>query len=231
MGVIPGESKWIEVEREFSEMGFRWGKPFAARGSEGQLYDTSMGDVSTPFNLGTFMLVNEDLIDGIIIGIAGPDILISAPDYYISNLIQSLGDPSRVWMDSDYREGMPRPVFTFWIFYDERGIAIRYYVIGTLEGDTIKICPKDPNRFEPNPQIRLYGENLYLQHPENPRKLEDLIGITGEKIPNLPDRLDGASGYSIEEIADLTPNEFYRMGSEQNYQECFNTRVDIWGGK
>lgn len=228
IGINPGRSKWSEIEKSFIGMGLHWNKPYITTGSEGQIHEIIMEGLNSHIKLAISPFVIEDVIDGLLIGLTGPGILEAAPDYYINHIIQSLGIPSRVWLDSSYREGMLRPVFGFWVFYDEKGIAIHYYVIGLQEDNSIKLCPTDPNRFATE-GIKTTGENIFIQDSDNPRNLEQLIEIWGQKISNLPQSIEGISGRSFEEVSGLTLGDYYRMISDDSDRGCFNTRIVHWG--
>jgi hypothetical protein len=233
-GITPGTSNWEEVKMDLSELGFEWGKPFDPYdGSDGnrKIYYTQMRSSVSPFILVISPLIDNDTIDALLIQLAGSGVSEYIPEYSIPGLLKSLGIPSRVWMDSDYHTGLPRPVFAFWIFYDQLGIVLRYYVIGSLNNDAIIICPNDPNRFEDDATNKLYGLNMYMQSPENIRLLENLVNVWGEKIPNLPLPINEISGKSLEEASEFTMKDFYNVFVDVSSPECFETPKGLWNEK
>jgi hypothetical protein len=124
--------------------------------------------------------------------------------YAPKQVFERYGQPSRVWIDSDYSYGKSEGrSYGLWLFYDEIGILIIYS--GVVKLDPIyHICP-----WSDNP-VDYQMIEIYLQSPENPQPLE--------RFTNYSDKLDYIKPI---EAGGLTVNDLYSIFIEEE-QPCFD---------
>lgn len=235
LDIDPGRSTWEEVRAHLMGLGFQWSKPYDPYNSSftanGKIYNTSMGSSLSPYTLSISPLVINDSIDSLHFQLGGSKAFNIFPNYAFSNLVQLLGSPSRIWMTTDYRDGFEKAIFDFWAFYDQKGIVLKGQVVGSLSGNEFNICPKKTDDFQNNQNGNPSSINVYTQDLKSTRKLEDLVEIWGEKIPNLPYSVDEASGRSITEATKLSPKDFYNILADNSLPDCFKTPRSLWESK
>jgi hypothetical protein len=131
--------------------------------------------------------------------------------YSIEQLLANYGKPSKVWIESPlWGRGMS---YSVWIFYDELGALIGYDGISTwpvgLEGEAkYRLCP----RLKDNQVINIF---INLKSPYNKLALS-----------KFADRYETAAEFlkPLEEVSDLSLDEFYELFTQPGNQPCFDVR-------
>lgn len=224
-GIYPGISSLEEARTILIQNGYPWtGTEYQAYSLNGKTFDTllnlSKQNVSFISDISLLMVDDQNKVESLLISIDGKDISNVAPFFQIPSLVKELGTPDRVWISMTYMQGQPGTGYQIRMFYDDLGIAINYPGVAKLSEGKLVICPSDRNKYLPANDIASYGENLYLQDPTSTRKLEYLIHIWGEIIPNQTHTFEEATGLSLD--------NFYNMVTSVSNQECFTSPKDLW---
>lgn len=212
--INPGVSEFFNVRGDLMQKGFRFLGPF------GNGFSTGMDFTEYRVVLNIGFLITDDLVESISVSIAGDDLPHIKPEYIISNLVNSLGEPTRIWLTIGFPEGVKRTGYTFWLFYDEKGIAIKYNGLAIVDGTDLLICPNDPNRFIKDPGYQDYGIKFLLKSVRDPKPLDEMYGLFGEKIPEFT--------HDIELVSDMTPGVYFKIMAKNASEDCFRTKKDKW---
>lgn len=217
-GIEPGKVTWNEVEGLLDSLGAKSG----VYEESGIIIHETAGfdfDREHVFNRVSFA-ETDALITAIIINGSGfndsPNFKSAWASFSPENIVAKYGVPSRVWAwsRSSVHEGSPGPTmpYSIWFFYDHLGFLVRYS--GQVMYENIyKMCPVFNEQGILSDDI-----DIYLQAPEANTPLEDLPTVKYNAKDAIP----------LEEVARISPSEFYDLLTEPNVAPCFTTSRDIW---
>lgn len=138
--------------------------------------------------------------------------------YSPKEVILTYGPPSRVWVEATSHFIEPTDSqtigYSLWLFYDDLGFLVQYSA--AVKYDSIyRMCPAVENESEGMKAI-----DLFLQSSSNQTPLEDSSALLA---PGTMDYIK-----PIEEAAGLSPEEFYRLFTQNGQAACFETPQNIW---
>lgn len=217
-GFMPGVTKYSEMRYSMMEKGFRFLGPYRDR-----YYDTGMDFETANIVLGIETEVVDDTVQAISVGLGGKDLPDLAPNFLLAALMKTLEEPTEVWFDSSYVEGMAGRTtanYTFWIYFEHKGTILKFSGVGRLHPDYIEICPGDRNRFVKDPRYLDHGVSFYFQSVDSDRTLSELHAAIGDVIPE-PAR-------KIEDVSEIIPTAFYDIITGASEKACFNTPRKYW---
>lgn len=132
--------------------------------------------------------------------------------YDFQNLLANYGQPDEVWIQTNRSAyGFPSNVFRFVLYYSEKGILTLAAVDGEVVGDVVRACPH-----------QAIGGPLNLFRPG--------LGLPFEEAQNRSGIFGGSNeGYlPLQDVTDLSMEEFYLRYREEGPQECLETPKFLW---
>lgn len=207
-GYRPGETNWEEMKIDLTQKGFGWSGPY---GQDHNIYYTGLDFQKSNVVVSMGVLVSYGKVDGLGIGLGGNDLPTKAQNYTIPHLIQSLGIPSRILIETQNMEGLLFTGYSLILFYDDKGIGLKYSGSAEILRDAIMICPAA--------KVTGNSVNLNLQNSTSKRRIDDLSGLFGAQATfSLP----------IEKATDISIDDFYNMVIGNSSTKCFQTPKDKW---
>jgi hypothetical protein len=217
-GYMPGVTRYSEIRYSMMEKGLRFLGPYRDR-----YYATGM-DFQTAYIV--FRIETEvvdDTVQAISVGLGGSDLPNLAPNFLLPALMKTLEEPTEVWFDSSFVEGVAGRTtanYTFWIYFEHKGTILQFSGVGRLHSDHIEICPGDRNRFVKDPKYLDHGINFYFQSVDSERTMSELHAAIGDVIPG--------SARKIEDISEINPTTFYNTITGASEKTCFTTLRKYW---
>lgn len=217
-GIEPGKVTWSEADELLDRIGAKSG---VYEESGIIIHETAGFDFDQEHVFNRVSFVETDaLISAIIIKGSGfndsPNFKNAWASFSPEKIVAEYGVPTRVWVwsRSSVHEGSPGLTmpYSIWLFYDHLGILVRYS--GQVKYEPIyKMCPVFNEQGNLSDDI-----DIYLQAPEANTPLEDL--------PTVKNNTNHA--ISLEDAAEISPDEFYELLTTPGIEPCFETPRSIW---
>ena len=154
-----------------------------------------------------------------------PELYLATARYSLDHIFSLHGKPSRIVLGVTPRQIEAGPTTFFydlWIFYDADGFVIlnRGPHSDPTKSDTIRICPKHDE---------LYTIELYLQAPDDTYSLNELVDqLSGESNGFFDGLLKKRFYQPLEDVTNLSLDQFYETILASPQATCFETTVDLW---
>jgi hypothetical protein len=220
-GITPGVTTWDEANRLIVHMGFVMkGHPI----DNGYTYYGLRFDWAEPFTVNSLgFYVGNGVVEGI--GVSG------APNEDVNffrtlwrsfspeRVIPAYGPPTRVWV-SVFWYGVPYDVSArLVVFYDQLKFLVVYHTRALTVDDpdqpVFRICPSWGD-------LAWYPSlDMYILSPDNPMSLEEYVARLSSLPLAPPDP-------SLEEVAGISTEEFYKRFLPGNGPACIDTPQDLW---
>jgi hypothetical protein len=217
-GFMPGVTRYSEMRYSMMEKGFRFLGPYRDK-----YYDTGMDFQTAYIVLRIETEVVDDTVQAISVGLGGTDLPDLAPNFLLPALMNTLEEPTEVWFDSSFMEGVAGRTtanYTFWIYFEPKGTILHFSGVGRLHSDHIEICPGDRNRFVKDPSYIDHAVSFYFQSVDSERPLSELHAAIGDVIPE--------SARKIEDVSEINTTTFYNIITGASDEACFNTPRKYW---
>lgn len=219
LGIRPGLSRWSEVEKfvnylnddldkkrqgEDGEYSFS----ISARDLETRIYGRA-GAVDDVLSYLEFHLSTSEIVD-----VEAYHQTWRLLDPY--HLFVEYGAPSQIWLSSLSWTRETRVGYELWLFYEEQQFMV-FYNATILHQPVYEFCP-------------WFGEGGNLQGANNTIRLVLISDLSEYTLADLSQmqRIILDSVKPIQEIANITPEEFHARAMEQGRLSCLQTRADFW---
>jgi hypothetical protein len=217
-GIEPGISSWGETEAFFRSIGE---KPEARPKPDGTILHSVIMTNLFDNNLSMQIKVKEsngisEVIDVGSDGFYDPQSFRTLwAAYSLDRVLKLYGPPSRVWVqtynDQVQPPGDPSRDYGLWVFYDQEGFILLYQ---GKYGHQFSLCPTFSDTGNLGPYIYII---LTSREPNIP--LEELVGEQGGILSSL---------FPIQQAAQITEEEFYKILTKDEAPICFKTNPKIW---
>lgn len=219
-GFTPGETDWQVAESFLLSHGKRIG---TYRDSQGTIYSVNFYIPNHGSQINQdYYTTNGDVIDVITVRAVPPvrDEKFAYGDaqlaedwnlYMLPQMLTNYGQPSEVFLETF--TGAPdggRPPFSLLLFYPEKGILVRYFGLVEKREKILRVC------------LSQADVSLWLWSPEHSMTLDRLANLGNEPVGDM------SWFRPLEEVTNMSVEQFYQSFVRSNNTKCLETPVDMW---
>lgn len=203
--IVPGETRWDDTGNFLSAVAVRINGVSKSQGVFSAFFPVTEFMSSDRMFKVQFNIKNNIIVA---IHVGGSDININSPQ----SILSSFGQPDEVWISTSRSAyGNPDLPFIFVLYYSSKGLYVAAAVDGGVVGEIVRGCPHQAT-----------GSALGLLPPRE--------GLT---FAEASDRTiffgESASDFKpLQDVTELTVEEFYLRYREEGPQECLETPRDNW---
>ncbi|HEY47346.1 MAG TPA: hypothetical protein G4O14_11245 [Anaerolineae bacterium] len=204
-GITPGETSWKEVNSLLTPLG-NYGVYTLGRGAR-YTFQFVTPESMWDFGIGYIepdIIVIEGIVEDIIISSRW---VMPSFDYSLSGSLATFGQPTEIWLYAE-AESIRYLRFDLVLFFKDIGVTVFSGGKHEREDDALIICPQ--NYKEPSPSLHLWSPEKYKTGLEADHEF-------------ISDRL-----HLLEDVSDLSPEDFYEIYIDPSTQACFETPAKLW---
>jgi len=218
-GIYPSETRWTDARAMLNSFVERIEEQiFTEQGADGNTHTTILAYVyfvrgipSPEFSLETPGYFAIESVDGIVDSVlAYQD---TASRFNLSDLLAEYGQPSEVYINTTSTSPTGKVPFSLVVYYAEKGILAFYHDNAPIVGDNIHFCTREkaPINLE-----------AWFPSPITRQKVKE------EFIAALDYWIFDTGLYPIQDVSNLTVDQFYLNFRDNNNTSCIVTLANKW---
>jgi len=207
-GITPGKTTWTEARQILEKVSLFMSEP----GSTETFYVDLHILPPYPYPFTRYMEHSYHIENGVVdyISVYNFDL---APNYYLSNFLETYGQPTEIWMRTYSKYEMGLHPFLVDLFYRDKGILIEYSTgepLKEIDGELQNCMIKEMD----SPFIHLWSPETQNLSFQDAKKFID--------ITNLPEPKP------LLEATGMDVRTFYETFKNPDTNDCLETPKDLW---